>query len=175
MPIQVMAAFGVVGLAAVWSGLSFTNNSSAFFSIMETLPSWANAFVLVLGMALVASSVDTIQSGLAATVTTDILMNKTNFVVARIAAALINIPCIVIALLQFDVLQLFLIADLIAAIIVCPVCLGLSGKFDRILNGFDFIVAFIGGFVSVIGFGWVYGGSFMFGIRLLTLPNGLAV
>ncbi|KAJ3055491.1 hypothetical protein HK097_010350 [Rhizophlyctis rosea] len=170
----VMLAFGIGGMVAVWSGLSEKNNSIAFFNIMEVLPSWANGFVLVLAVALVASSTDTLQSGLAATITTDIFMNKLSLIWARVGAALINIPAVVLALRGYSVLQLFLIADLIAAVVVVPVILGLVTRLNGTLNGFDFVVSVVGGFVSVVGFGWVFEGSFEYGIKLLGLPNGLS-
>lgn len=169
----VMLAFGILGMVAVWSGLSPMYNSIAFFNIMDALPSWANAFVLMLAVALVASSTDTLQSGFAALITTDILMNRVSLIWARLGAALINIPAIIIALRGYSVLQLFLIADLIAAVVVVPVILGLVSRLNGVLNGFDFVVSVIGGFVSIIGFGWVYGGSLEYGAKLLGLPNGL--
>ncbi|KAJ3272550.1 hypothetical protein HK104_004454 [Borealophlyctis nickersoniae] len=172
--LPVMGLFGVTGLIAVWANLATADTSNtAFFAITATFPAWINAIVLILGMALVASSVDTLQSGLAAIITTDIFQNKISLNYCRIGVVFINIPAVVIGLKGLDVLQLFLIADLIAAIVVLPVCFGLIKSLRTVLNGVDFIVGVVGGFIGVIGFGWVYGGSIQFGGQLLGVPHGL--
>ncbi|TPX35067.1 hypothetical protein SmJEL517_g02485 [Synchytrium microbalum] len=173
MTFPVFFAIGIIGTISVWVGLSEPASYTAFFDIISTLPAWINGVVMVLTVAFVSSSVDTLQSGLTATIVNDIGRKKIPLWLGRLLALLINVPCLVVSTLNLSVLQLFLIADLVAAAIVMPLILGLFSKFDYVFAGMDYILGFIGGMLGVIGFGWIEGGSLDYGVNLLTLPNGL--
>lgn len=125
----VIFLIGMTGVLAVWAGLAEENDPVAFFKIMATLPNWVHIFVLVLATAFVSSSVDTLQNAIVATVINDICLNKVSLNFARSVTALLNIPVLLIAIREIDVMTLFLIADLCAAVVVCPVFVGiLFGK-----------------------------------------------
>lgn len=125
MSFPVMFLIGFTGMIAVWMEVSERNDSLAFFHVMATLPVWANGVVLMLATAFISSSVDTLQNGIVATVVNDVCLNKVSLNIARVITAVLNIPIILIAVKGYDVLSLFLIADLAAAVIVLPVLIGL--------------------------------------------------
>jgi Na+/proline symporter len=96
-----------------------------FFSLLDGLPDVIILLVSVLAVALVASSVDTLQSALAASMAKDLTDRSISLTAAKVATVLLTVPAVLIALRGYDVLRLFLIADLVAAATVVPVFLGL--------------------------------------------------
>ena len=206
MTFPVMFIIGFSGIVSVWIGVSESNDPLAFFSLAKIFPVWVNALILVIATAFISSSVDTLQNGITALLVNDIFGGKLKL--ARILSVLLNVPVLLLALKGFDVLTLFLVADLMAAVVVCPTIIGLvfgvvreqrlgtpsstpaetnkkiahihnglpevvSRK--RVLpNGLDFVVGIIGGISSIIGFGAVFHGNILDGIKLLGLPNGLS-
>ena len=93
----VFFAIGMIGVISVWVGLSQVASYTAFFDVTSTLPAWTNGFVLILTVAFVSSSVDTLQSGLTATIVNDVGRKKLPLWLGRILASLINIPCLVVS------------------------------------------------------------------------------
>lgn len=172
----VMFLIGFTGVAAVWSGVVHVNDNMAFFKLIQTLPPWTNHLLLLLATCFISSSVDTLQNGIVASIVHDVFRDAISLNKARIVAALINIPALLIATLKLDVFSLYLMADLFASMIFGPLLLGLVTKFDlhRKLNGADFCIGVLGGLLSVVAVGTlVHGGNVYKGIELLRLPNGV--
>ena len=96
-----------------------------FFSLLGGLPDVVVALVAVLSVALVASSVDTLQNALAASIAQDLSGRNLTLRAAKVVTIVLTVPAVLIALKGYDVLRLFLIADLVAAATVVPVFLGL--------------------------------------------------
>ncbi len=171
----IMFLIGFAGVWAVGSQLSEKNDPSAFFLLASALPRWVNGIVLILGSVFISSSVDTLQNGIVAAIANDIFFGKLDLVKVRMVAAVVNIPLILLSAQGFNVLSLFLMADLIATIVVVPILIGfIQTKFTKQLDGTDFTVGFLGGILSVILFGCLYYGNVLDGLVLLTLPNGLS-
>jgi len=82
------------------------------------------AVTLVVGTAMIASTADTLQSGMAALVwpvVEKFLPSVSPFakmMVVVVVVALLNVPCIILALSGQSILQLFLLADLLCATVV---------------------------------------------------------
>ncbi len=96
-----------------------------FFALLDGLPDVIILLVAVMAVALVASSVDTLQSALAASMAQDLTDRNLSLNAAKVVTVLLTVPAALIALKGYDVLRLFLIADLVAAATVVPVFLGL--------------------------------------------------
>ena len=109
--------------------------------------------VLIIVTALAASTVDTLQTAIASVISSDIIRfgvaDSTARWISRCLLILINIPAIILSSKRFDVIGLFLVADLVCATAVLPVFLGLMtndigfiaaptelGAFMGILSGF---------------------------------------
>ena len=128
---------GLLGILAMHFGF---NSDVAFFSLIEALglPGWVSIAVLVLVLALVMSSLDTLLNGIASVFTTDLLrffptMPSSGILRAsRILTVVVGLPAIAIAAQGYNVLYLFLLADLVCAGALFPV---LYGLYSRCLTG----------------------------------------
>lgn len=121
---------GCFGLFAVQYGFG---DDRAFFSLIQQLsfPMWAIVLVLVLALALVMSSLDTLLNGITSVFTLDLRrlfpqMPTTGLLrITRGITVLIGTVAIAIAAQGYSVLYLFLLADLVCAGAFVPVLVGL--------------------------------------------------
>ena len=167
--LPVVFVLGLAGMVAAGSE-GVEEPSLALFDLLDALPAPAIALVVVLAVALVASSVDTLQNALAALISVDLSGMRIGLAGARGLTILLTIPAAAIAAEGLSVLRLFLVADLLAATIAIPVFLGL---WVRVPAGAA-IGGAVAGLVSVVVAGWLDEGSLGEGFRLLTLPAGPA-
>ena len=124
---------GWLGILAMHFGF---NDDRAFFSLIQALnlPGWVSIAVLVLVLALVMSSLDSLLNGIASVFTTDLLRffpEKSASVIlglTRILTVVVGIPAILIAARGYNVLYLFLLADLVCAGALFPVLFGLYSR-----------------------------------------------
>lgn len=130
VPMVVLA--GVIGLMAVGHGVPPEQASVALFALVKNvLPLWALMLVLILALALVMSSMDTLISGITSTVVSDLARWRSHLPsgqlmsIARLVTIIVSIPAVAIASQGYSVLYLFLIADLVCAGAVFPVFYGL--------------------------------------------------
>ncbi len=123
---------GMFGLWAVGNGMPAEDASIALFSLVQSaLPAWALYPVLVLALALVMSSMDTLLNGISCTLTSDLarivptlrgsrLLRSSRLLTLAAAAA-----AVLVASQGHSVLYLFLVADLVCAGAVVPLFAGL--------------------------------------------------
>jgi len=129
MPI--ILAMGLFGLAAVGLGRADTPSVALFSVLLHAMPAWLGGGLVLLGLALVMSSADTLFNGIASIVAVDLhrALPQTSvsglLQVSRVATVLIAFPVLWIAAQGYSVLYLFLIADLVCAAAVFPVFYGL--------------------------------------------------
>ncbi|CAG8606990.1 8993_t:CDS:2, partial [Paraglomus occultum] len=168
---------GVTGLLAVWAGLCCDENNVgafAFFSLLAKLPDWVVGFVIILSVAMSCSAYDTLQSAMVSTMSNDLFQNKLPLSVIRITVFVINVPAVVLALKNVDVLRVFLIGDLVAAATMPPVMLGLADSL-YFLNWFDSLIGSISGLLGIFIFGTIFYGNAKDGVNLIQLPDGLYI
>mmetsp|Transcript_35528 Transcript_35528/g.99809 ORF Transcript_35528/g.99809 Transcript_35528/m.99809 type:complete len:542 (+) Transcript_35528:169-1794(+) len=145
----VMVLFGVLGMVAFANygiaGLvapDYLAFLAAFF-LIGAMPAVWQVLGIVLAVMMVASSVDTIQTGVAALlkpITQRILdaarpgseeKDRSLFVMGTnlaITTLFINVPAIALSMADISVLNIFVTADLVCATAVAPVLLGLSPR-----------------------------------------------
>lgn len=131
LPILFIA--GLLGILAMHFGF---NDDRAFFSLIQALglPDAVIAGVLVLVLALVMSSLDTLLNGIASVFTTDLLrlfprMRSQGILrISRLLTIAVGVPAIAIAAQGYNVLYLFLLADLVCAGALFPVLFGLYSR-----------------------------------------------
>lgn len=170
---------GMAGPLAWWSGLfdgptAEDDGSLTFFYILATLPNWVQGIVLVLAGCLTSSAYDTFQSAQISTIQNDVFLGRVNIWWCRLILLLINVPSVAMAVLNVDILQVFLVADLAAIACIPAFLMGLiPGLY--FLNGFDVFFGAVGGFLTVFIFGTIFYDNAGDGISLLGLPNGLYV
>lgn len=150
MVFMLMMFFGVMGMIA------YANDPEAydsfekfaflsFFDILAPLNTGWHIVVLILVTALAASSVDSLQNGITSIFARDLVKIGWNPVwITRGLMVVINIPAVYLASEKFDVISLFLVADLVCATSVFPVFLGLQTKDYGILKAPTELGAFLG-------------------------------
>ncbi|GIX45923.1 MAG: urea transporter [Candidatus Tectimicrobiota bacterium] len=129
--IPIVAAVGLFGLAAVALERAQTPSVALFHVLLGTIPEWLVVGLVLLGLALAMSSVDTLCNGIASLVAVDLhralpqLSARALLRVSRIVTVGLALPVLWIAAQGYSVLYLFLIADLVCAAAVFPVFFGL--------------------------------------------------
>ncbi|MGF1569110.1 MAG: Na+/proline symporter [Nodosilinea sp.] len=124
---------GLLGILAMHFGF---NDDRAFFSLLQALnlPGWVRIMVLVLVLALVMSSLDTLLNGIASVFTTDLLQwfptmeSSAILRMTRLLSLVVGVPAIFMASQGYNVLYLFLLADLVCAGALFPVLFGLYSR-----------------------------------------------
>mgnify|MGYP001334375608 FL=1 len=160
--------FGFLGTVAAGRG-ALSDPSIAFFELIKDYNEIVLAMFLVLGIALVCSSIDTLQNAIVAVVSRDLTDSNMDISQARYTVILVAPIAIILAWYYSDdalsVFRIFLVADLFAAATVLPIFLSLS---DRITaNGG--LVGAIFGLISVIIYGTITS-DFDTGLGYLTNP-----
>jgi Na+(H+)/acetate symporter ActP len=131
---------------------------------------------IVLGIALVCSSVDTLQNAISASVTRDLSDGKMNLKQARITTIAMIPLAIFLAtgptILGFtfnaaSVFGIFLFADLLAAATVLPVLLTLWERIDSRAS----LAGAVFGLLSVVIYGLITSDSITTGIGLIISPT----
>ncbi|KAJ2309446.1 hypothetical protein H4R23_002863 [Coemansia sp. Cherry 401B] len=173
----VTALVGMAGPLAAWAGTwsadSDVPGSSAFFTIVASLSGWVSGLTLVLTTALSCCAIDTCQTALFASLY-DLAEQRVGIWVVRAAVVALNVPVIVLAMRAPDILQVYLLADLLASATILPVLCGLFRRLDFV-HWTDALAGCFGGVVAVGCFGQVYLGNRHDGWRLLLLDGGLYV
>lgn len=174
MVLPLVFLMGVLGTVAAAKGTA-EDPSAAFFVLLEDANLLIISGFIVLGIALVCSSVDTLQNAISASITRDLSDGKMELNHARIATvAMIPIAIYLatgptIGNFTFDavsVFGIFLFADLLAAATVLPVLLTLWDRIDSRAS----LVGAVCGLLSVVIYG-IYTADLSTGIGYLTSPT----
>ncbi len=160
--------FGFLGTVAAGRG-AVIDPSITFFDLIKNYDEPILAMFLVLGIALVCSSIDTLQNAVVAVISRDLADSKLEIEQTRYLAISAAPIAILLAWYYADdalsVFRIFLVADLFAAATVLPIFLSLS---DRVTpNGG--LVGAIFGLISVVIYG-VYTSDLETGLSYLTNP-----
>nr|WP_297459035.1 sodium:solute symporter [uncultured Halomonas sp.] len=174
--VVVVAVVGGLGILAAMSGVALGEPPLPFFALLDGAPEWLTLLALVLAVTLVASSVDTLQNGIASLAVDEgddpsnsLSRRKRSLGGARLITVLLMVPVIIVALQGVSVLRLFLIADLLCATAVVPVLLGLWSRMST-------LAAVSGGVAGLIGAllpGWIAQGSLTAGLLAASFPGGV--
>jgi solute:Na+ symporter, SSS family len=165
--IPAVIIIGVLGIMAAGAALDLGSPPVPMFALVTGTSEWLGALVLILGVALVASSVDTLINGMTALVAAE--HRRLSLGQARLITIAILIPAIVIAWQGYSVLRLFLIADLLCAATVVPTLLGL---WRRATTSAAFAGA-VAGLAGAVVPNWVNHGSLSEAVRLATFPDAV--
>ncbi|GHA93792.1 SLC5/6 family protein [Modicisalibacter luteus] len=168
--VVVVTVVGGLGILAAMSGIGLGEPPMPFFALLSEAPGWLKLLALVLAVTLVASSVDTLQNGIASLAVGDGLSRRgLSLNGARWLTVALMVPVVIIALQGVSVLRLFLIADLLCATAVVPVLLGLWSRMST-------IAAVSGGLAGLVGAvlpGWIAQGSLQAGLLAASFPGGV--
>ena len=178
---------GAFGLMAVGAGVVEVPSVALFSLILAVLPEWAILVVLVLAVALVMSSVDTLLNGIVSVLTADLHRLRPALEPGRLlrtgrwATVALAGLAVLIASQGYSVLYLFLIADLVCAAALVP---AFAGLYSRRLSGGAAVASFVLGLaVGTLFFptpsfaGWLpipYSGSLMVSFLAALALSGAA-
>ena len=172
----ILCLVGSTGLLAAWTGAWPGNppqdGDIAFFLLLEQLPAWVVGIILVMVVSLSTAAFDSFQSAMVSTASNDLVRNKLSLWWIRLAVVLIIFPVVVVALKSPDILQVYLISDLVSASSIPVLVIGLSDACYW-WRGFEVVVGGLGGLLTVFIFGTIYFGNAHEGAYLLLLENGL--
>ncbi|WFC99422.1 hypothetical protein MYAM1_002166 [Malassezia yamatoensis] len=171
---------GMAGPVAQWAGIQQPptdddDGSYALFYILGNMPNWVTGIVLALTGVLSSSAYDTFQSAQISVIQSDLFLGRVNIWWCRMVLLLLNVPCVALAAINIDILQVFVVADLAGLAIIPAVFLGLIPSFYY-YRGIDVFVGGCGGFLTLFVFGTIYyHGDAKQGGALIGLPDGLYV
>lgn len=172
----ILTLVGAGGLLAAWTGAwpgdPAQDGSISFFLLLGQLPAWVVGIVLVMVVSLSTAAFDSLQSAMVSTGSNDLFRNTLNFWWIRLAVVLVIFPVVVVALKSPDILQIYLISDLVSASSIPVLVVGLSDRFYY-WRGFEVVVGGLGGLLTVFIFGTIYFGNAQDGAYLMLLENGL--
>ncbi|HWB71223.1 MAG TPA: hypothetical protein VG452_03330 [Egibacteraceae bacterium] len=163
----VVAVCGLLGLVAAESGVILGDPPVPFFALLAGVPTWLTAVVFVLALSLVASSVDTLENGLAALVAAE--RPPTGLRGARWATVALMVPAVAVAVQGHSVLRLFLVADVLCAGAVVPALLSLW----RRATAAGALAGAVAGLAGAVAPGWLATGSLAQGVLLATFPGAV--
>ena len=132
--VPIVFVAGLFGLAAVGLGQAQTPSVALFSVLLEALPAWLAVGLVLLGLALVMSSADTLLNGIASIVAVDLRRAVpgagTGLLLraSQVCTLTLAVPLLVIAAQGYSVLYLLLLADLVCAAAVFPVFYGLYSE-----------------------------------------------
>ncbi len=165
--LPVMLVMGALGMLSMALGKDPGTPPIPFFALLSDAPSWLALPVLILAVALVASSVDTLQSAIASLVVT--ARPNVSLSAARWVTVLLMVPVVLVSLQGLSVLRLFLIADLLCATAVVPVLLGLWQRMTPAAA----VLGAAAGLVGAVLPGWLGSGSLAAGLLAASFPTGV--
>ncbi|KAG2905674.1 hypothetical protein PC117_g20696 [Phytophthora cactorum] len=155
-----------LALAGMVSYLAYPDGDLFFAILIDMGRGWEVLIVIVIAM-LASGVSDSIQIGIAAELTT--CFPKLSLLHARIIVALLNVPAIVIGHQQYDILNLFLIADLLCTAAVGPMLLGVWKRATRT----GALAGSAAGLATIFICGVIAQGKFVGGFNWFILPEGL--
>mmetsp|Transcript_7260 Transcript_7260/g.25455 ORF Transcript_7260/g.25455 Transcript_7260/m.25455 type:complete len:594 (+) Transcript_7260:164-1945(+) len=130
MVFLVMMFFGIMGMIA------YANDRTAyesydklaylsFFDLLQPLPRFWHYVTLALLSMLAASSLDTLQNGISSVLSSDLLNHKLSPNWSRLVVVGFNVAAVIQAADRFEVVPLFLVADLVCSTAVGPLFAGI--------------------------------------------------
>ncbi len=167
LSMPVVLVVGALGMLCIAIGQNPGTPPIPFFALLTDAPAWLSLPTLLLAVALVASSVDTLQSGIASLIVT--ARPGVSLTAARWVTVLLMVPVVLVSLQGLSVLRLFLIADLLCATAVAPVLLGLWKRMTPAAA----VAGAIAGLVGATLPGWISGGSLTAGLWAASFPNSV--
>ncbi|WP_328188573.1 sodium:solute symporter family transporter [Marinobacter sp. OP 3.4] len=162
----VVAVVGGLGISAAMAGLELGTPPIPFFALLSEAPQWLGAVALVLAVTLVASSVDTLQNGIASLAVAE--KEGLTLTSARWVTVALMVPVIAVALQGVSVLRLFLIADLLCATAIIPVLMGLWSRVTTSAAMGGVLAGLIGAILP----DWIMTGGLSKALYLASFPGG---
>ncbi|TYZ68239.1 hypothetical protein PybrP1_007906, partial [[Pythium] brassicae (nom. inval.)] len=155
-----LAVAGMVSSLAYPDGLYF-------FAVLLDMGRFWQLLVAVVVASLASAVCDSIQIGIAAEIVGNV--PALSLLHARVICVALTVPAVVIATKNYNIIDLFLIADLLCTAAVGPMLLGAW----RRTTALGAHVGSAAGLLTVFGCGVAFKGTFVGGFEWFVLPEGL--
>lgn len=155
-----------LAVSGMVSSLAYPNGVY-FFAILLDMGRFWQVLVAIVIASLASSVCDSILVGIAAEIVGN--FPRLSLLHARVICVVLTIPAIAIAVQNYDILTLFLIADLLCTAAVGPMLLG-AWKRTSVLGA---LVGSASGLITIFICGVAYKGTFVGGFQWFALPEGL--
>ncbi|KAG0300212.1 hypothetical protein BGZ98_009363 [Dissophora globulifera] len=168
--IVVCFLYGFGGFLAIWAGypLSSEDGSTAFFDLLaagkDIAPNWIIVIAVLSTAAMNEGAVDSLQNGIVDTIASRFFRGKSVWY-PRVLVFLINVPIVVVSLKGYNIIILFLIANLVCTICVVPLLMGLIERLEGYMTGWSMVFGMITGFFSIMVFGYLKMGNLADGLH----------
>ncbi|ORX93715.1 hypothetical protein K493DRAFT_222798 [Basidiobolus meristosporus CBS 931.73] len=159
--------YGFCGFLAAWAGLTIDNPNTVLFTLLGAggeAPVWIIVIVTVLAATMNQSAVDSLQNALVDNISSLLLRGRSVWW-SRLVVVIVNVPLVVVSLRGYQVMNLFLVANLVATCCAAPILLGLSRRLEAYVTTASVIVGWITGFVAVMVFGYLKVGDVAGGLH----------
>ncbi|KAG1711446.1 hypothetical protein DVH05_008698 [Phytophthora capsici] len=155
-----------LAMAGLVSYLAYPEGDLFFAILIDMGRGWQVLIIIVIAM-LASGVSDSLQIGIAAELTS--CFPKLSLLQARIICMGLNAPAIAIGYQEYDIMTLYLIADLLCTIAVGPMLLGVWKPATRT----GVLAGNAAGFLTVFVYGMIAQGKFIGGFNWFVLPEGL--
>ncbi|KAI9203347.1 uncharacterized protein BJ171DRAFT_460502 [Polychytrium aggregatum] len=170
----VISLFALGGLLVAWAGMDIPNPNSVLFQLVGpgSAPTWVTVVVVVMATVMNECAVDSIQNGLAASITTTFFKNSKSSTWSRVLIVLTNIPCMVLGTQGYSLSVLFGISNLITIQATLPILLGAIDDNAKYITGANVLFSSLFSFVSVAVYATIaQSGDFVGGMTNIYVNN----
>ena len=165
LAVIIIFSIGAMGCLGYSNGIVHDPNMS-FIGIFLDSPQWPRICLMILGAFISQGLISSLQhslTGVAVSFYTS-LGNKESLVSTRVISIFLHIPLMLIGLLELEITELYLIANILTITSVLPVLLGLVPQFEDYITGSSVLLGCAFSLFSVFLFGYVTTGGFANGI-----------
>ncbi|KAG0003246.1 hypothetical protein BGZ80_005831 [Entomortierella chlamydospora] len=162
--------YGFGGFLALWAGFprTSTDGSTAFFDLLNagnaTAPPWIVVLAALATVTMNEGCVDSLQNGIVDTLASRFFRGKSVWY-PRVLVFVINVPIVFVSLKGYNIINLFLVGNLVCAICSVPLLLGLVERLEGYVTGWSMVFGMITGFFSIVVFGYFKTGNLADGMQ----------
>ncbi|KAK9712785.1 hypothetical protein K7432_006915 [Basidiobolus ranarum] len=170
MVITILVVFilGFCGFLAIWAGLDSSNPNVILFTLLGhggEAPIWITVIVTILAVVMNSSAVDSMQNALVDSISSVFLKNRPVWI-SRILVVVVNVPLVIISLKGYQVIDLFLLSNLVTTCFILPIFSGLwEGPGRHMVNTASVLIGCVSGFASVMVYGTIVKGNLSDGMH----------
>ncbi|ORY01395.1 hypothetical protein K493DRAFT_298399 [Basidiobolus meristosporus CBS 931.73] len=153
---------GFCGFLAAWGGLDTSNANVVLFTLLGhggDAPVWITVIVTMLAVCMNTSAVDSMQNALVDSISSVFLKTRPVWW-SRVLVVVVNVPLIILSLKGYQVMNLFLLSNLVTTCFILPVFMGLwEGRGRHMVNTASVLIGCMSGFGSVMVYGTLVKGN----------------
>ncbi|KAG0248227.1 hypothetical protein BG011_000327 [Mortierella polycephala] len=168
--------YGFGGFLAIWAGYPISDpyGSTGFFDLLTagkaSAPDWVVVLAALSVVTMNEGAVDSLQNAIVDTVASRFFRGKSVWY-PRVLVFLINIPIVYVSLKGINIMNLFLVGNLICTICTIPLLLGLVDRFEGHITGWSMVFGIISGVLSLVVFGYLKMGDIDAGMRYVFIES----